>query len=338
MTRPMNRLQSGPLTRLMRSLRLRLAVTAFLTAYAPTLLLMIISFSFTASTDVSRSNIAEGSELVQTEVVESAAGIPLWIIVVITIGFAPFAAAFAWWWSGRAVRPVAEAMALQERLMEETSHELRTPLAVLSNNAQVLLGHPEPTIEVYRQGLERSEAVAQRMSETLDALLVDARGRARTVDRVPTDVVSLARSVVGALADLASTNGVTLDLTQQRTVEARVDSSSVERAITNLVTNAIQHSPPESTVQLDVRRVGDRVEVVVTDRGPGIDPQDQAEIFERYWQAGAGGADGERRAGVGSGIGLAIVRQVAIAHGGSITVESPVDDEPGARFTLRLVA
>ncbi len=307
----------------MRSLRVRLAVTGFLTAYAPTLLLLIVGIMISGGVDTTIQEEEVGG-LIQTETV-STTGLPLSVVAIVTVGFAPFAAMFAWWWSGRAVRPLAEAIALQERLMEETSHELRTPLAVLSNNAQVLLAHPNPTVEVYRHGLERSEAVASRMSETIDSLLVDARGRARTIDRVPTDLVELTTSVVDALTPLAATRSITLDLNAPAPTEAAVDRASVSRAITNLVTNAIQHGPIDSVVRIDVAADGNLASIQVTDSGEGIAPEQQAEIFERYWQSDAS---------EGSGIGLAIVKQVAAAHGGTVAVTSPLGDRPGARFTL----
>lgn len=312
----------------MRSLRVRLAVTGFLTAYAPTLLLLIIAIMFSRSEDFTVQEEVVGGEFAETETIITS-GLPLSVVAIVAVGFAPFAALFAWWWSGRAVRPLAEAIALQERLMEETSHELRTPLAVLSNNAQVLLAHPNPTIEVYRQGLERSETVAQRMSETIDSLLVDARGRARTVDRVPTDLVELTGSVVEALGPLATKRGIALVLDAPEAVDAAVDQSSVGRAISNLITNAIQHGPIDSTVHIEVTRDGSLARVAVTDSGPGIPPEQQDEIFERYWQSDAS---------EGSGIGLAIVKQVAEAHGGTVSVTSPLGERPGARFTLTVAA
>lgn len=310
--------------RLIRPLRVRLAITGFLTAYAPTLVLLIAAFLVSGNVDTSVSTGA-GGEAIETTVERS--GVPVSVVVIVAIAFAPFAAAFAWWWSGRALRPMAEAIGLQERLMEETSHELRTPLAVLSNNAQVLLAHPEPTIEVYREGLARSEAVARRMSETIDSLLVDARGRARTIDRVPADLAEVAASVVESVQPLAAERAVTIRLRTPGPVEAAIDRASVTRAVANLVTNAVQHGPADSTVDVEVGRDGGHAFVVVTDEGPGIDPADQERIFERYWQS---------EASDGSGIGLAIVAQVAAAHGGEVTVASPLGDRAGSRFRLTL--
>ncbi|WP_162181561.1 histidine kinase dimerization/phospho-acceptor domain-containing protein, partial [Glycomyces tenuis] len=72
---------------------------------------------------------------------------------------------------------------VQRRLIEETSHELRTPLSVLIAGAEVLLQHPSPSLELYREGLERTRTSAERMRETISELLIDARGRARRIDR-----------------------------------------------------------------------------------------------------------------------------------------------------------
>ena len=84
---------------------------------------------------------------------------------------------------------------VQRRLIEETSHELRTPLAVLITGADVLLRHPEPDLDLYREGLERSRNAAERLRDAVGELLVDARGRARVIDRRPTDVSALVREV-----------------------------------------------------------------------------------------------------------------------------------------------
>lgn len=325
----------------MRSLRFRLAVTGFLTAYAPTLVLLALGAYLSGEVTTELADVVVDGEVLSQEFTESSTGVPLSILVVISIASAPFAALFAWWWSGRAVRPIAEAVALQERLIEETSHELRTPLAVLTNNAQVLLQHPEPTVDIYRQGLERSEAVANRISQTIDTLLVDARGRARTIDRVPADLVAITGSVLQSLSGLAEERRVRLDLVGNglggNKVEAKVDRDSIERAISNLITNAIQHAPADTAVSIEINRVGDMAEILITDEGAGIPAEHQAKIFERYWQA-AGDINSDPNSSDtnsrGSGIGLAIVRQVAIAHGGEVTVTSPVDGRPGARFRL----
>lgn len=293
--------------------------------YTPVVILVVVIF--VAGRIEENVTSEEGVEITETATNTD------WTAILVTSAVLAFVAmALAWWWAGRAVRPVAKAIDIQEQLIEEASHELRTPLSVLSTNAEVLLDHPEPTLDIYRAGLQRSQAAAARMTETIEALLVDARGRARTVDARPTDLTALVASVVDGLQPLAATDRVTVTAIDTKPVLAPIDRSSVERAISNLVTNAIRHSPPGSVVSTAVEQRDGHAAIVVADQGPGIAPELADQVFERYWR------DGDP--GDGSGIGLAIVRQVARAHGGDATVNSNGDESyganPGTRFTVTL--
>lgn len=312
----------------LKSLRIRLSVAGFLAIYVPLLVLVVVTLANQAwEEDIEASPDEFGADLLAS----STGSAFSWQLLAITAAItAPIAAALSWWWSGRAIRPVAEAMLVQEQLVEETSHELRTPLAILTNNAEVLLGHPDPTIEEYRTGLTRSLTTAQGMTRTIEALLVDARGRARTIERQPTDLTHLVEHAVSSLQPIATDARVTVERPRSARITARVDAPSIERAVTNLIHNAIKVSPAGATVLVAVEsREDDTVEIFVTDEGPGIDDADQEHVFERYWQ-------GELSSGEGSGIGLDIVRHVAQAHGGDVRVESPVADDHGTRFVLAL--
>lgn len=216
----------------------------------------------------------------------------------------------------------------QRQLVEETSHELRTPLSVLATNADVLLAHPNPDVAVYREGLERSKAAAERMLHTIEELLTSARGRARTLDRHPTDLVGLARDVLDEATVLARAKTVELVLTAPAAVPASVDPSTVRRAVTNLVDNAIKHAPAGSRVDITVEATDAEATVVVTDHGPGIPADQQPRIFDRFWRG--------RDEPDGTGLGLPITDQIARAHGGDVTVRSPGPGGDGAQFRLRL--
>lgn len=339
-----------------RSLRARLATLGFLAIYLPVLLL----FGVILATDT-EVTVEAGSP------VESTRDLSGWPSATL-LALGPAAALLAWWWAGRAVRPLHQVRAvaeditatdlsrrigldhgavevtaladsfdamldrldtaaeLQRRLIEETSHELRVPLAVLMTNAEVLLAHPEPTLEVYRDGLERDRATAERLRRTIDDLLVDARGRARTVDRRPVDLMPLIRGLVDDSGLLATGRDVTVALGGPPTVMCRVDQPTVRRAVSNLLDNAIRHAPDGSTVDVLVEHSGGSVAVTVTDHGPGIPLPEQEQIFERFWHRGE----------ANTGLGLPIVSQIAQAHGGAVTVVSPGPDGDGAVFRLTL--
>lgn len=213
---------------------------------------------------------------------------------------------------------------VQRRLIEETSHELRTPLAVLITGADVLLRHPEPDLDLYREGLERSRNAAERLRDAVGELLVDARGRARTIDRRPTDLTALVREVFAEVAAFAASRAVRLDLHGEAAAEAPVDGPSVHRAVANLVHNAVKHAPEGTAVAVSVERSATGIEVTVADEGPGIPAAERDHVFERFWR-------GDRAPG--TGLGLPIARQIAQAHGGEITL---LETAQGCRFRLTL--
>lgn len=309
------------MTELFRPLRIRLALTGFVATYAPVLVLLAVFF-LTVETDSDEENTGD------TVVVESIdrVAVSMWMPIT-ALGLLPVAAGLSWWWAGRAVGPVERALANQQRLIEETSHELRTPLATLSANTDVLLAHPHPTVELYHQGLERAGEQSRRITAVVEDLLVQARGRARTIDRRPDDMVTIVREAIDAIGPMAQANSVSVGLTGARRAEASVDRSRIERVVVNLLSNAVRHSPEGGAVDVAVTTEAGTIEISVVDQGPGIPSDRQEQIFERYWRQG-------RRSG--TGIGLAIVMQVAEAHGGSVAVESPVDDDRGSRFILRV--
>ncbi|BCJ68415.1 HAMP domain-containing sensor histidine kinase [Polymorphospora rubra] len=351
------------MTRRWRSLRARLALFGFLAIYAPALLL----FGVVLATDThTTTETRTGAPTVQNTTTYRS-GWATWTVLALS----PAAAALAWWWAGRAVRPIDQVRAVaddiqgadlnrrialshgptevaalassfdamldrlqlsaetQRRLIEETSHELRVPLAVLMNNAEVLLAHPEPSVDDYRRGLERSRAAAERLAAVLDELLVDARGRARTIDRQPADLSAIVRAVVDDVDVLAATRGNSLSAAGAPAAVCPVDEPTVRRAIHNLVDNAVRYSPAGTAVDVTVEVLASEVAVVVTDHGPGIAAADQDRVFDRFWRG--------RPDLPGTGLGLAIARQIALAHGGNLTLTSPGPAGDGCvfRFTVR---
>lgn len=340
-----------------RSLRTRLAVLGFLTVYAPVFLLSGVALA--AETEITGTDVQDTT---------TSGSTPLaW--TVLALGPAAAVLAWWWAGRAVSpldrVRAVADdiqgtdlsrriavhhgptevtalaasfdamldrldrAARTQQRLIEETSHELRIPLAVLVTNAEVLLAHPEPTLEVYRRGLERSRAAAGRLQAVIDELLVDARGRARTIDRQPANLTAIVRAVLDDAGAQAAAKGIRMSVAGPPTAVCPVDQATVRRAIHNLVDNAVRYAPAGTTVRVTVELAETEAVVVVTDHGPGIAAGDQDHAFERFWRG--------RPELPGTGLGLAIARQVAAAHGGGLTLTSPgpAGDGCAFRFAVR---
>ncbi|MEM7313164.1 MAG: HAMP domain-containing sensor histidine kinase [Planctomycetota bacterium] len=213
---------------------------------------------------------------------------------------------------------LAASSALERQLIEEASHDLRTPLAALAARLEVAGKRADP-IETAAD-LDRCQADVDRLRSTLDLLLVSARTRQRELEQVDNDVVAMVARVVER--QLLLTPDVPIDVDTPTSCVIGVDGASVERAVANLVTNAVEHGGG-APVTIEVRPLSGVVEVVVTDEGPGIDADRLPHIFDRY-------------AGDHHGLGLALVKQVADVYG-EVTAESPVDGNFGTRVTLRLV-
>ncbi len=206
----------------------------------------------------------------------------------------------------------------QTQLVADASHELRTPLTSLRTNVEVLqrgTGLPED---------ERARILTEIrcQAEELTELLGDLLDLSRT-EHVQAEPLQLDEVVATAIdRTRRSANGVAFRTSLEPTTLTGVPSR-LERAIANLLENAVKWSPDGGVVDVELRDG----ELRVRDYGPGIDPEDLDRVFDRFYRAPAA------RSIPGSGLGLAIVRQVVQEHGGSVSAENAPDG--GARFRVR---
>jgi len=251
------------------------------------------------------------------------------------------------------------------RFAADASHELRTPLSAIRGYAELALRNPDPVPEDVTHALRRVQSESARMGVLVDDLLLLARLDAgRPLEREPVD---LSRLVIDVTSDARVARGDhrwQLDLPDEP-VLVEGDEHRLHQVLANLMSNAGQHTPPGSTVsvalavpgtdpdspaspkgpdtpaadgaatvQRGVRPSGPRVELSITDDGPGIRPQLLPDLFERFTRADTSRARDLGAAGKSTGLGLAIVDAVVAAHGGSITVTS----RPGrTRFAIFLL-
>ena len=195
----------------------------------------------------------------------------------------------------------------ERRFVAEASHELRTPLAVLRAELELARSRPRSHAEL-EAALESVAEEAERLTRLADDLLLLARvdeGGLRTREEVPvTDLLEAAQS---ALETRATALGRAIEISAAPGLAVSADGAALHRALTNLVDNALRHGA--GTVHLQAAEHGERIEVHVTDEGEGFPPAFLPVAFERFSRAG--------RSPDGTGLGLALVRAVAIAHGGT---------------------
>lgn len=205
---------------------------------------------------------------------------------------------------------------LQRRFVEDASHELRNPLAVIRTTLDVALTDPDDA-EGLRRAAEVARRTADRMSTTIDELLAFARTTVQPERRVPVDLAEVVAEVAQEYDAEASTRGVQLAPLAPAGLIVDGDRSALKRAQANLISNALRVAPTGSVIHCRAGRAGGWVWFGARDAGRGIAPDDQPLVFRRAWRDGAPAAEGE-----GHGLGLALVRQIAEGHGGTVSVAS----------------
>ena len=203
----------------------------------------------------------------------------------------------------------------QRELLAQTSHDLRTPLAVIRSNVEVALDDPDTTVDEWRETGALVSRAADRMGRMIEELLAVARLEVGEVVMVSLDLADVVEDAAAAWATRVEAAGVDLDV-RSGTATIEGDRSTIERAVDNLVENALRMSPAGSTLEIGTGAVDGWAWVAVSDRGPGIDPA----IVEGTVE--------------GRGLGLAIVREVARLHHGRVTSVSRA--EGGAVLALWL--
>jgi signal transduction histidine kinase len=218
----------------------------------------------------------------------------------------------------------------KDEFLANVSHDLRTPLTAIKHSIEVVLANepretPRPLHELLLNISESADRMAALVEDLLD--LVRLRAGKLRLHAVPCDLRALATRAAGAVESLATQRGqrLVVDLPPEPLV-VKADPVRLERAVLNLLGNAQKYGRAGGEVRLRVSDAADDALVAVTDDGPGIPPQEQALIFERFYRADS---EMTRQHG-GSGLGLPIARALVELHGGRIWVES----EPGAGATF----
>ncbi|MBB6735811.1 HAMP domain-containing sensor histidine kinase [Cohnella zeiphila] len=226
---------------------------------------------------------------------------------------------------------------MRKDFVANVSHEIRTPLSMVQGYSEALLddiaASPEERRELVQVIHDESLRMGRLVKDLLDLARMEAGHLEMNYQRL--DVNALLTRVYRKFAALTKERGISLSRSDERSdlVLQSADGDRLEQVLTNLLDNAIRHTPSGASIRLLADRLsgpkGDEIRLVVEDEGQGIPQEDLPYIFERFYKA-----DKARKRGHngGTGLGLAIVKNLVEAHGGSIAVSS----EPGSGTTFTI--
>ena len=215
------------------------------------------------------------------------------------------------------------------RFTADASHEIRNPLSVLRIGLEVALRRPRGA-EEYRRVIQENLQEIERLQAVLEGLLALARevpGTPHPLVLTPVDISHLLAQTVEAFSTVATERRIPIESDIQPALAVHGDAHLLRLAAFNLIDNALKHSPVDETVRVTLAARDGEVELVVTDRGPGVTPENRERVFRRYSRAERAG-----ESGVG-GLGLSVVAWVTQRHGGRVRL---LDASPGAAFQVIL--
>ena len=234
----------------------------------------------------------------------------------------------------RVLAPIAAAATRERGMVAKASHELRTPASVILSSAEILEreGLVKPAGRDLLRGIAEESQRLGRLSADLLTLVKERAGdTGQQLALAPGDVADVVRTAAERAKIMTAGSERTVETEiADHTLSAAIDADRLLQLLLNLVENAIRHSPPGGTITMGARSHDGRAELWVDDEGLGIPEEERELVFDPFYRSPR---DRSSRDG-GSGLGLAIARSIAVAHGGSLTVES--SPSGGARLVARV--
>ena len=223
---------------------------------------------------------------------------------------------------------------LRADFVAEVSHELRTPLTQIRMFTETLLLGRVRSADESRRSLQIIDRETRRLSRLVENILQFARRErgALVLERRAQTLAPVVRAVIDDMTPMAAASATRFVAELDEQAFARVDAAACKQVLINLLDNALKYGPEGQTVRIRLTTDGDRIRLTVEDEGPGVPPSERERVFESYRRL-----DRDRRAAIaGTGIGLAVVRDLVARHDGEVAVHAGTGG--GARFTVTLPA
>jgi signal transduction histidine kinase len=225
------------------------------------------------------------------------------------------------------VTDLVNALAAKDEFVSSVSHEFRTPLTSILGYVEILL-EDDPTDD-QREPLEIIRRNSERLLTLVSDLLISRHGELVVLPHA-VDIAELVRATVSAALPKADASRVVLKADTPARLDAHVDGPRISQVLDNLVSNAIKYSPDGGNVMVSLEQEDGQLTCTVSDTGMGMTPEDQAEVFAKFFRT----SNVRKTAIPGVGLGLPISKAIVEAHGGTITVDSSLGK--GTTFTFRL--
>ncbi len=220
---------------------------------------------------------------------------------------------------------------LRQNLLTDVAHELRNPLHVLQGNLQAMLDgvYPIDVDEITRLA-EQTRHLTTLVNDLHE--LAQAEAHQLSLRKQGTDMAAIVKETVAAFKPIAASKEIGLTVELLGTIPVlNVDGDRIRQALSNLLSNAVRHTPAQGSITVCTLTKKDELQIRVSDTGPGIAPEHMEHVFDRFYRTDSARS---REMG-GTGLGLSITRAIAEAHGGQVTVVSDGLGE-GSTFTIHL--
>ena len=238
----------------------------------------------------------------------------------------------AYYLAGRALVPIKASWDKQQQFVTDASHELRTPIAVIKTNTELLLYHPEHTIEEESVRIAGILKESTRMGKLVTTLLTLARADSNQIEMAFRGVVlsDLLRDIIEQFQPIAEMKAIHIATEIDSQIQVKGDRDRLYQLFVILLDNAVKYTPAQGRITVTSHINHGSVRVSIQDTGIGISKEDIPFIFERFYR----GDKVRSRDDDGSGLGLAIAKWIVDKHGGKIRVDSIKGE--GTRFQLQL--